>query len=151
MIESSPRFDEKEFRRFMKRNQRAEGVVRSSLQSVEDLEKFLKGNGKNLGDASEDDLEAFAAECGDERTIRNSMYALRYYYEFMKNKPMAKKTSEIRARFLKKTPFKLRDFVGVKPALIDKLAEHGIRDAGQMIGAGRNPKEEASQGILVSP
>jgi hypothetical protein len=141
MTDSSPRFDEAEFRRFLKRNQRADSVLRSSLQSVQALENFLKGNGKNLDNAAEDDLEAFAAECGDDRTIKNSMHALRYYYEFMKNRPMAKKTDEIRARFLKRTTFKLKDFVGVKPTVIGKLAERGIRDTEQMLRAGRTESD----------
>jgi predicted flap endonuclease-1-like 5' DNA nuclease len=69
------------------------------------------------------------------------MHALRYYYEFTKNKPMANKTTEIRARFLERKAFKLKDLVGVKPSAISKLALHGIRDADQMVEAGRTESD----------
>lgn len=125
----------------MKRNQKKENVVRSTLQSVQALESFLKKVRKGLGEASEGDLEGFAAQLGDGRTVKNSMHALRYYYEFMKYKPMAKKTGEIRARFLKTAPFKLKDFVGVEPAVISELDQHGIRNTQQMLRVGRTEPE----------
>lgn len=36
----------------------------------------------------------------------------------------------------KQNPFKLRDFRGINPEYIQKLAEYGIKNAGQMLEAG---------------
>lgn len=134
-------FDETEFRRFMKRNQKKDNIIKGSLQSIHVFEEFLKESGRDSGTPSKHDLDAFASTIGDVSRIKNLMHALRYYYEFMQNKPMADKSTEIRARFLQKKAFKLKDLVGVKPIAVSRLAQYGIRDANQMVKAGQTESD----------
>ena len=133
--------DETEFRRFMKRNQRTDGVIRRSLKSIHDFDEFLGRTGKSLADAVEEDLEAYASKCADNRAVKGSMHALGYYYRFVQNDAMARKTDEIRTRYLERKPFRLKDFLGIKPSVIGRLAELGIRNTEQILGAARTESE----------
>ena len=41
----------------------------------------------------------------------------------------------------RRNPFKLKDFRGVNPDFIEKLANHSIKNADQLLAAGRTPKQ----------
>jgi DNA polymerase/3'-5' exonuclease PolX len=75
------------------------------------------------------------------------LHGIRYYYEYAGNKEMRELASNLRKQRIKQTPFPLRDFLKINPVHIEKLEALGIRNANQMLTAGKTPKkrEELSE------
>jgi hypothetical protein len=128
--------NEDAFRRFMKRDGRSESTIQESLTSLHSFAEYMNKTGHSIHAATEKDLEEFASKIADERVIRNMMHSLRYCFQFMENQGLTRKSIEIRGRYLKRTPFKLKDFVGIPTEVISKLKGAGLHNIYQLLGAG---------------
>ncbi len=129
--------DEQAFAVFMKRNQRPDSVAKRSLQSVRRFEDFLRTQAKTIDLAETKDLEMFAKELGDARSVKGTMHGLRYYFEFVKNPEMARAASKIRSRYLQTKSMRLKDFLRIDVSDVERLEALGIRDADKMLESGR--------------
>jgi hypothetical protein len=71
------------------------------------------------------------------------MWSISYYFLFIENKELLETAETIRAKLITKsrTPFKLKDFRGVKAKHIEILQKFGIRDTKKMLEAGRTRKQ----------
>jgi hypothetical protein len=65
------------------------------------------------------------------------LWALRYYYEYTFNKEMSDLAGKLRGKRIEQASFALKEFRGVSPEHVKKLADIGIRNVKQMLEAGR--------------
>jgi len=86
----------------------------------------MKEGGGSIDAATEKDLEEFALKIADERVLRNMMHSFLYCFRFVGRQSMEKKCIEIRGRYLKRAPFKLKDFAGIHTDAISKLKSAGL-------------------------
>ena len=133
--------DEKGFHSFLKRGGRSQSAIKRCIAYVKDYERFLdeKRMGKRLIEASSGDLEEFVEWLEKERNIsaKGHLWGIRYFYDYSKKEELRDLASILRGQRIKRTPFTLKDFRGVNPAHIDRLATIGVRNGVQMLKAGR--------------
>jgi hypothetical protein len=110
---------------------------------VQDFEQYLAAlpEGKDLDEALPAELEGFVAsiEQKPRTSAKKHLWALGYYYEYTSNEEMRNLTSALRQQRIKRTPFSLSNFRGVKPDHVERLADLGIRNVGHMLEAGQTP------------
>jgi len=133
--------DEEGFTRFLKKSRKAPSVIKRCLVYVTVFEQFLQGYRKNkrLEEANEEDLSSFAewVRVNSNVPIKTYLWALRYYFEYTGNKRMRKLVSELRQQQIRRKTCDLKNFRGVHPEHVKKLAAIKIRNADQMIAAGK--------------
>jgi hypothetical protein len=133
--------DEEGFRKFLKRGGRSPSAVKRATAYVTEFEQYLRGQRgrKGLDEARTEDLETFVSWVEEERNESAKLYlwGIRYYYEYTSNKEMRDCARELRNQRIKQAPFTLKDFRGVNPEHVKKLADIGIRNVKEMLEAGR--------------
>lgn len=135
--------DEDGFQRFLKRGGRKPHTVSNVVSIVRAYEAYLGKfrKGLSIDRATPDDLEAYTQwyEVEEGESAKRELWGIQYYYRFIDNKVMARRTSELREARTQKTrkAFRLKEFRGVNPEVIGKLEECGIRDVEQMRNRGR--------------
>ena len=132
--------DEESFRRFMKRNSKSESTIREALINWRSFGGHMEEGGASIDAATEKNLEEYASNVADERVIRNMMHSLHYCFKFVGRQSMEKKCIEIRSRYLKREPLRLKDFLGVSTEVIGKLKDAALRNIDQLLEAGRTDK-----------
>jgi predicted flap endonuclease-1-like 5' DNA nuclease len=133
--------NEEDFRKFLKRGGRSPSAVKRATVYVTEFERYLQAQRgrKGLDEACPEDLEAFVSWFEEERNESAKLYlwGIRYYYEYTSNKEMHDRARELRGKRIEQTSFALKDFRGVSPEHVKKLADIGIRNVKQMLEAGR--------------
>jgi len=129
------------FQKFLKQGGRSLNAVKRATAYAATLEQFLqKQRGrKGLDDAHPEDLRAFVSLVEEKWKQRAKLYlwGIRYYYEYTSNEEMSDLARELRSQRIARAPFALKEFRGVSPEYIEKLADTGIRNVKQMLEAGR--------------
>lgn len=140
---------ERNFYNYLKKTGRKLHVIERYQKFLGDFEKFLmeKKGIQSAQNASAEDLKEFADfyETEKKRSARTALYALIHYYKSIPNEKMALKAQELRKpRKAKKSPFSLKQMLGIDPKFIEKLAKEGIKTAYQMIEAGKTKSQRLS-------
>jgi predicted flap endonuclease-1-like 5' DNA nuclease len=137
----SSQVDEEGFRSFLKRGGRSPSAVKRCLMHVDGFAGYLRSQcgGKCLDDADLDDLQGFVAwvEREPKASAKTHLWAIRYYYEYTANEEMHSLAGILRQQRIERKPSSLKDFQGVDPGYVAALAAAGIRNAEQMLKAGR--------------
>ena len=137
--------DEAGLERFLRRGGRSPSATTRCIRYVLEFEQFLQANrnGRTLEGADSTDLEMFAASIESEpkASAKTHLWALRYYYEYTSNPEMRSLAGSMREQRIKRPPFPLSGFRGVEPEYADKLASAGVKNASQMLKAGRTPQD----------
>jgi hypothetical protein len=118
---------------------------------VEHFERYLsQERGKDLAAAAPGDIQSYIAvlETGASDTTREDLRGIALFYKFTGNSELTSFASQLREQRIAKTrsSFPLRDFLGIDPIAIQKLAAMGILTADQMLSAGATPES-----VLPSP
>jgi len=133
--------DQEGFRKFLKRGGRFPSAVKRAIAYVTEFEQYLREQRrrKGLDEACPEDLEAFVSWFEEKRNASAKLYlwALRYYYEYTSNKEMSDLAGKLRGKRIEQASFALKEFRGVSPEHVKKLADIGIRNVKQMLEAGR--------------
>jgi predicted flap endonuclease-1-like 5' DNA nuclease len=133
--------DEEGFRKFLKRGGRSPRAVKRAIAYVTEFEQYLqKQRGrKGLDEACPEDLEAFVSWFEEKHNESAKLYlwGICYYYEYTSNKEMRERAGELRGKRIEEASFALKEFRGVSPDHVKKLADVGIRNVKQMLEAGR--------------
>lgn len=140
---------DKLFIKYLKRGGRSETAIERCVYSVKFFEKFLREyrDGKSIAEVASEDLEIFA-EWSDEDAnskikTKIHLWALKYYLDFLNNKDAWKTANELRQERIKRTPYPLWKFRGVKVQHTDKLADVGIKNVNDMLKAGKTKKQRS--------
>ncbi len=145
--------DEDGFRQFLKRGGRKSHTVDNVVKIVRSYEAYLDkfAEGKAIENATTDDLVTYVEwfEEEEEKSAKGQLWAIRYYYRFINNKPMVMQASDLREErtAMTRKSFKLRDFLGIDTTYVEKLEDVGIRDVNQMRTRGRTPDQRRELAI----
>ncbi|MFX1301530.1 MAG: DUF4332 domain-containing protein [Promethearchaeota archaeon] len=145
--------DEEGFRQFLKRGGRKPHTVDNVVKIVRSFEAYLDkfAEGKAIEQTTPDDLATYVEwfEQEEKKSAKGQLWAIRYYYRFINNKPMVMQSSKFREQRTAKTRtfFKLRDFLGTDTTYVEKLEAFGIRDVDQMRTRGRTPDQRRELSI----
>jgi hypothetical protein len=150
--------DKDDFQRFLKKGGRAQRAVDRTVVKVEEFERYLREErgGKQLGVADQKDLEAFVSSIEKEgdMTVKKYLWSIHYYYEYASHEQMSNLASYMLNEIMSnQAPLKLKEFRGVGLEYVNKLEAIGIRNAKEMIDAGRtrNGRQElaAKSGVPI--
>jgi hypothetical protein len=135
--------DEAAFRTFLKRGGRTLSMAQQVVTLVQRFASYLQTErgGRGLDEARPEDLEAYVAwvEREPRASAKGHLHAIAYYYEHTANEELRALAGLLRGARIERPPFPLRDFRGVDPEHVERLAALGIRNARQMLEAGRTP------------
>ncbi len=131
--------DEEGFKKFLKRSSRSQSALESIITCVKEFEQYVKEyQGKPLEQAGLKDLEAFAAWVEKGKTsAKKHLWSIYYYFEYIENEEMSNFAGALRQQRIKAKPFTLKEFRGVTPEYVEKLAAAGIKNVEHMLKAGR--------------
>jgi len=134
-----------EFRKYLKRRGKKSHVVEDLISRCRVFAEFLQQKRKtNIDDGTKEDLEAFYEAIKHKTTgVNNDLRAISLYYRFKSRSELLDYASSLREQRIsvKRQPFKLRDFRGVKREYVKLLEEHGIVTVGQMLERGKTPRD----------
>jgi hypothetical protein len=137
--------DEEAFQKFLKKGGRSPRAARGIIETVQKYEQYLheKRDLKGLGQAKPQDLEAFVSHVEEKKkdAAKEYLHGICYYYEYTQNNEMRTLAANLRNQRITQKPFTLRDFLKINPSHIEKLEALGIRNANQMLTAGKTPKK----------
>ncbi|MDO8122788.1 MAG: DUF4332 domain-containing protein [Candidatus Hermodarchaeota archaeon] len=145
--------DEDGFRQFLKRGGRTPHTIDNVVKIVRFYEAYLDkfAEGKVIEQATPDDLVTYVDwfEREEEKSAKGQLWAIRYYYRFINNKPMVMQVSELREErtAMTRKSFKLRNFLGINTTYVEKLEALGIHDVNQMRTRGRTPDQRRELSI----
>lgn len=137
--------DEEAFQEFLRRGGRSPSAAKRVIAQVAAYEQFLreKRNRKRLDEASPNDLEDFVSHVEEKKkgAAKKTLHGIHYYYEYTSNPVMRSLAARLRQQRIKQTPFPLKDFLKINPQHVEKLGNMGIRNANQMLEAGRTSEK----------
>jgi predicted flap endonuclease-1-like 5' DNA nuclease len=133
--------DEEAFSKFLKRGGRSQNAAKRVIVQVTEYERYLKEkrNRKKPEQASPEDLEAFVSFVEEKQkgSTKKYLHGIRYYYDYVSNEQMRNLAGKLRRQRITQKPFSLKDFRGINPVYVEKLAALGIRSVKDMFEAGR--------------
>jgi len=137
--------DKEGFRRFLQGCGKKPHVVAGLIGQVRQFADYLAcERHKTLETAEASDFQAYVAalEAGQRGAARTQVRGVALYYRFTGNAALASLAASMRAAAVAKErkAFPLRDFWGVDPDHVARLAAAGIVNVAQMLGAGRTPE-----------
>jgi len=136
--------NEEAFHEFLKRGGRSPTAAKRVIAQVLAYEQYLREerNHKELDRASPADLETFVSHIEEKKkgTAKKYLHSIRYYYEFTSNNEMRNLAAKLRKQRITQAPLRLKDFRNINPTHVEKLRAIGIRNAEQMLKAGKTPK-----------
>ena len=137
--------DKEGFGLYLKKGSRSPSAVNRCIKYVSNFEDYLleTKKGKRLEEASDEDLMEFLAILDKKSTtkVKGYLWAIRYYYDYISNDEMRDLAGRLRAERIDRNPFLLKNFRGVNPESINKLAEIGIKNVNQMLISGLTIEE----------
>jgi predicted flap endonuclease-1-like 5' DNA nuclease len=132
--------DKEGFDLYLEKGGRSPSAVNRCMKFVSEFENFLQDlrNQSQLEDVQADDLIEFVMmlDSVSKSKTKGYLWAIRYYYDYISIEEIRDLASILREERIKRKPFSLKDFRGVDPIYINKLAENGIRNIDQMLEAG---------------
>ncbi len=147
--------DEAGFCLFLKRSGRAPNVAQKVAVLVQRFAVYLQHQcgGKDLDEATPGDLESYVSwlEKEPKSSAKGHLHAIAYYYEFSGNSILHRAAAELRRSRITQTPLPLKSFPGVSPEHLRKLSTLGIRNAEQMLRAGRTPRDRQELAERAGP
>ncbi|MFW9855383.1 MAG: DUF4332 domain-containing protein [Candidatus Thorarchaeota archaeon] len=135
--------DEQRFEKYLKETGRKPNVIKRYLSIVAAFEEFLKSKLlaiQDVNNAGPTDLEEYVEsyEQQSRKSARTVLYAFMQYFKAFENSKMVMVAQELREpRKAKRGPFPLKEFLGINPDDLLKLAEIGIKNIDQMRNAGK--------------
>lgn len=137
--------DEQALRVFLRKAGRSESVAEKCIRVTQQFAVYLQEHrgGRQFEAADAEDLDAFVGwiERVPKASAKNHLHALRYYFQFAGKADLERLAGRLRAERIETRPAPLKEFPGVEPGHLESLAAAGIRDAGQMVVAGRTPED----------
>lgn len=135
--------DEEEFRKFLKRGGKSHNTLTKYITCVKEFEHYLEQHkGNPLNEAHPEDLENFVSLIETTKSsAKTHLLSIAYYYKHVSNEEMHHTAHILRDQRIKRTPFALKDFQGINPEYVKKLASSGIRNINQMLKAGKTQKD----------
>jgi hypothetical protein len=130
-----------DFLKFLKKNGKKPNRIEYFLDEITRFAEFLrKTSNLQFHAAKPENLDQYAAT---RKNCKMPMYALMNYYKFVGNDEMYKRAASIRRELIdkKKKPFQIKDFLGIQPDHIKKLAEIKIQNVEQMLKEGKTPEK----------
>lgn len=122
-------------------------MVKRVVAQVEEYKRYLQEerNRENPEKAGAEDLEAFVSHIEEKRkgSPKNYLHSIRYYYDYASNDEMRNLAANLRRQRIVQTAFPLRDFRGINPLYVKKLAAIGIKNVKDMLAAGRTSEARA--------
>jgi predicted flap endonuclease-1-like 5' DNA nuclease len=134
--------EEQEFRAFLKRGGRSASAASRVIALVREFEGYLEGEaGAGLDDAGVDTIEAFVdwIEKKPGTSAKGHLWALRYYYDYRSNQEMSLVAGMLREQRIERKLFPLKEFRGVDPEHVARLADVGITNVQQLLAAAQTP------------
>ena len=136
--------DEIEFRTFLKRQRRKDTAIDQILAFIEDYSNYIKTYypNKTIAQTTAESLESYVSwlENAKGTSASKPLWALRYYFDFIKAKALSDLAGEMRSERIKRKPFLMKNFRGVNSEYISSLEAIYIENTDQMLEAGRTPK-----------
>ncbi len=132
------------FRGYLKRKGKKNHVVDDLIGRCVAFEKFLRKRHKSLEDADEEDIRIFVDETQDRKLgVNNYLRAVGLYYRFMSRPDLSALANDLREKriSLRRKPFNLKGFRGVKRKHISLLDKERIVDVDQMLKRGKTPHD----------
>ena len=137
--------DEDRFSNYLIKGGRSTTAVNRCLTYVAEFEDFLKesNQGKTLDEAQGEDLVDYVLmlDASSNAKAKKHLWAIRYYYDYALNAELRDLTASLREERIDRKPFPLKEFRGVDPGYIEKLAIAGIENVVQMLAAGETLKD----------
>lgn len=133
------------FREYLRKKGKKSHVVEGLMKRCDAFEVFLhERNGSSMGDATKEDVQAFARLVNDKKTdASNYLRAISLYYKFKSRPDLGALASGLREQRMSMTrrQFVLKEFRGVRRSDIAALKKEGIVSVDQMLKRGRTPKD----------
>jgi len=130
-----------EFRSFLRKKGKKNHVADGLIKRCSIFEGFLHDKQMHSMDvASKEDIQAFFDSIRDRRVdVNNCLRAISLYYGFKSKPELSAMASKLRKQRLlsARKPFALRDFRGVTPEHVNRLASVGVKNAEQMLAVGK--------------
>ena len=128
---------------FLKRQRRKDSAIEQIIKLVIDFKDYLSENyeGKSLDQVTIEALESYVSWLEGEKDLpaSKSLWALRYYFDFIEDVKLSNLAGELRAERIKRKPFYIKNFRGVNPNQVEILEAHNIENIDQMLDEGRTP------------
>lgn len=145
------------FYHFLRKSGREEPVARKVIKLVNRYEIYLQEEKGciTIEKAGPEELTDFIEQIEREKkgSGKKYLYGVIYYYTFSGDQEMKKVAVEMREERIKRSSFKLEEFMGVNEEYIQRLEAIGIRNTSQMLAAGKTPEKRSelaeSAGIPV--
>ena len=136
--------DENQFRAFLKRQRRKDTAIEQILGFVREYSDYFKANYPTLtiDQTTVESLESYVSWVESETGISASkpLWALRYYFDFIENVDLSDLAGDLRGERIKRRPFYIKKFRGVKQDDVSKLDALYIENIDQMLDAARTPR-----------
>ena len=125
----------------MKKKRKTPSTINACVKNAKDFEVYLEQQGKSINNVTVEDLESFIVDYVDKKRVSKYMWTLSYYFEFIENKALSKAANRIRAGRIKvkRKPFKLKDFRGVKSEHAAALESLDVMNVAKMLEVGKTP------------
>jgi hypothetical protein len=141
--------DTEPFRRSLRKSGKKDHVIDDLVHQVERFERYLSQEShKTLETAGTEDLQGFVANLEESQpaAANEILRGIALYYKFAGNALLASRASTLREQRVAKTrsSFLLRDFLGIDPLTVQKLAASSILNADQTLSAGSTPEKRAA-------
>jgi replicative superfamily II helicase len=134
-----------EFRSFLVKKGKKNHVADGLIKRCGIFEEFLHDKQIHSMDvASKEDIRAFFDSIRDQRVdVNNCLRAISLYYGFKSRPELSAMASRLREQRLlsARKPFALRDFRGVDPEYVNRLASVGVKNAEQMLVFGKTQSD----------
>jgi hypothetical protein len=145
--------DYDDFTHFLKKNKKSDKTIARHVAYVKTFETYLreKKHGKRLEEATPADAADFALWGDTElQGVTQYIWAIKSFAEYRSHHEL-EVTSNVLLGERYASQFKLKDFEGISPEHVNKLASLGIETAPQMIAAGgtREKREKLSQDLDI--
>jgi len=130
-----------EFRKFLRKKGKKNHVIDGLIRRCVIFEEFMhKRSKRSMDAASKEDILAFVNSIKDQKPdLNNYLRALSSYYRFTSKPELNVLTSKLREQRMSsaRKPHSLKDFRGVNPEYVNRLASSGIKNAEQILQAGK--------------
>jgi hypothetical protein len=133
------------FRVFLKKGGRSKSAMDRCIRYVQEFEGYLEdrpGN-KTLQNATFQDLEDFVdwIERESKVSAKGHLWGLAYYFDYSSNEEMRRLAGILREQRIKRSPFPLKEFRGVNPKHLERLAAVKVKNVKQMLKRGRTAQD----------